>query len=284
MKSTFNLYVSADQSTPNVDDRNVFLELIRRGHHANITTWDDPNPPPADVGIIRSTWDYTTRHHQFAEWVRHTAHQHTLINPAATIEWNTSKEYLFDLAAAGIPTIPTVHAATVDDAHATADREGWDYYVIKPAISAGGRNTTRHHVRMHYPPADGALPRGVGLLVQPFLTDVTTRGEHSLTFIDGRHSHTVLKHAAPGEFLVQDHYGGTTTPVTPPGTVLQIAQHAMDALPHPCTYARVDIITTATHGPVVIEVELIEPDLFLRYDAGATTRFVNAITRKADHP
>jgi glutathione synthase/RimK-type ligase-like ATP-grasp enzyme len=209
------------------------------------------------------------------------------------IRWNADKRYLVDLAEAGVATVPTVVVERGDCARTLADRAGeagWDEVVIKPAVSGAGRETYRLNARPdrpasepHDPAAEALWQRRVAqedMLIQPFVPAIVDSGEVSLVVIDGEATHAVRKIAAPGEFRVQDDHGGTVHMHRPTARETDLAERAIAAAVERTAaailYARVDLVDAET-GPQVMELELIEPELFLRHRASSAGALARAV-------
>ena len=244
--------------------------------------WTDPG---AEVGVDLVlplvAWGYNLR---FAEWLalldRLEAAQVPTLNPALLLRWNSDKAYLAELAEKGIPTVPTLAFDALDPAALAIAREkfGVDDLVVKPPVSAGAEGTYR------LAPGD-PLPadvQGRRMLVQPFQTAITTEGELSLMLFNGTYSHAVIKRAKPGDFRVQPHLGGTEQAIDAPPEALALAHRAMAAAPTEAAYARVDMIGDGQGGWQIMELELIEPALWLDKAPGSAERFGAAIRMAAE--
>jgi glutathione synthase/RimK-type ligase-like ATP-grasp enzyme len=198
-----------------------------------------------------------------------------LCNSAATLRWNTDKDYLIDLAEAGIPTVPTVEIHGLNPATLAEAREelGAKTLVVKPSISAGAMRTYRLE------PGDliplDALERE--MLVQPMMPSVTEEGEYSLLWFGGQYSHAVLKRPSEGDFRVQEQFGGRDVGVTPPAEALALGKATIAACPYPIVYARVDMLRDTKGVFTLMELELIEPSLFLHHAPDGGAGFVNAL-------
>jgi hypothetical protein len=267
------------------DDRLTCAALHQRGVPTAAVCWDDPAVDwnSFRVVVLRSAWDYVTRAAEFRAWIeRMRRDQVALANSAATITWNLDKRYLAELAGRGVPVVPTVwlrRGESVDLAGVLAT-QGWDRAVVKPAISAGGENTWTTAARRAA--ADQAaldgLVRSGDVLVQRFMPQVGGEGEWSLIFFNKEYSHAVRKTAADGEFRIQAQYGGMTLVATPGDDLITAAQAVLAAVAEPLLYARVDGVVE--EGQLVLmEVELIEPFLFLEAVPGSAERFAAAITQ-----
>jgi glutathione synthase/RimK-type ligase-like ATP-grasp enzyme len=198
------------------------------------------------------------------------------VNPPAVLRWNSTKTYLVELAEKGAPVVPT-HAhdrLTPDAVQAAFDAFGVDEVVVKPQVSAGSHETIR--VKRH-----GSLDGGPSgpALIQPFLPAVGEEGELSLFYFDGRFSHAVTKVAVEGDFRVQPQFGGQVSEIAPEPEALRAAEMVLAAAGEPLTYARVDLIRGLDHTPQLMELEVIEPDLFLQHAHDKGAAFAAAVVR-----
>jgi glutathione synthase/RimK-type ligase-like ATP-grasp enzyme len=254
--------------------------------------WDDPDAawPAYDLVVLRSTWDYARRLPEFLGWVDRTAAAVTLLNGPRTVHWNCDKRYLGDLERAGVPVVPTRYATTPDDAVAALRGAGGGReVVVKPSVSAGSHLTGRFAAD---DPAAAALAAditaaGKTVMVQPFVPSVAEQGEVAVLFVDGRPSHAVRKGPllAPGGGFLAGTYVEDVRPAEPTRLQLETATAAMRAYAaiHPgaeLLYARVDLVEPGPDRLQVLELELIEPSLFLPYAPGAAARFAEATLRR----
>jgi glutathione synthase/RimK-type ligase-like ATP-grasp enzyme len=260
---------------PDPESHLLVAELERLGISAPVVPWTDPGAGEADVVLIRTTWDYTSRRDEFVEWCERTSARAPVLNPPEVVRWNSHKGYLRELARAGVPTVPTrvvTHAgeAPFDGA-----------VVVKPAVSSGafgagrfaaGDPGAREHLL-------GVLEAG-DAIVQPYVPSVAERGERSLIYLGGELSHAVNKQPAAGDYRVQSHYGGVVTRHEPTSSELAAAEAALAQVTEPLTYARVDLVE-GEEGPMVIELELIEPELFLGIEPAAPGRLAELVARYA---
>lgn len=265
------------------DDVQLCSALRRRDCEAESTIWDAGGFAweSSDLCLVRSTWDYHEKYEEFLAWTRRVEAATALHNPADLIAWNSDKRYLRELAEAGVPTVPTLWVerdADVDLAALMADR-GWDEAVVKPVVDLGAKN-------LHRVPAAGARRALATVLerqeamVQPFLPSLEAEGELSLVYIDGEPSHAVRKLPAEGDFRVQSIWGGTTEPAAPEPQQVEVAERALAQLEKPPLYARVDLVTDLDGNPALIELELIEPNLYLNTDQTATDRLAEAVVTR----
>jgi glutathione synthase/RimK-type ligase-like ATP-grasp enzyme len=268
------------------DDRLLAAALHAAGVDVAPAVWDDPavDWTSFDLVVVRSCWDYHTRLDDFLGWVDRLERAGTRVeNSPAILRWNAEKTYLRDLAARGVAVVPTrwVRAGSDATLEAILGEAGWDEVVVKPVVSASATDTwrtTRARAGADAPRFHALAARG-GVMVQPFLPMVAAEGEWSLVFLDGAFSHAVLKRPAAGDFRVQHEHGGRATAVTPSPVLVRQAGAALAAAPGAPLYARVDgcLIGGRLH---VMELELLEPGLFLAHEPQAAARLARAIVRR----
>ncbi|GAA3764466.1 hypothetical protein GCM10022225_58070 [Plantactinospora mayteni] len=286
------LITCADLPELDPDDRLVLEPLAERGIRVEAAVWDDPDVDWAGyaLAVLRSAWDYPSRRAEFVAWADTVPR---LANAADLVRWNTDKRYLRELAEAGLPTVPTSWLGP--DADWTLPAEPGEY-VVKPVVGAGSVDTGRYDLadEENRELAAGHVKRlhaaGRWVMVQPYLTAVDTAGETSLLFVAGpdglRFSHAVRK----GPMLVGPDYGvdglfrpERITPRTPAEPELAVAERVLAALPggpgRPL-YARVDLIPGPDGAPMLVELELTEPSLFLAHEPGAADRLADAIAAR----
>ena len=267
------------------DDRLLIPALERLGIRAEPSIWSDRSIHwrDFDAVIIRSCWDYHLRFAQFENWLAALqADSVPLWNPASVVRWNADKRYLLDLAGRGVATIPTMTAMRGHDAvESLAAAEGWTRFVIKPAISASGYETFALRMPLDEASRD-TIARVANLgtvLVQPFADEIARFGELSLMFFDGAFSHATVKRARPGEFRVQTEHGGTVDPIVVEQALIEQAAAVVRSLDERPLYARVDGITRGD-AFLLMELELIEPNVFMSYSENAAERFARAIAQR----
>jgi len=237
-----------------------------------------------DLLVLRSCWDYHLRAAEFTEWLRRAACEATVLNSLTTVMWNQNKFYLQELERLGIEIAPTIFT-TGREAIGTEERwriKQWPQIVVKPAVSASAHKTClMDGVAL---PADAELARQTGggpFLIQQFIPEIQTHGEISFIYIDGIFSHAVLKRPAVGDFRVQQEHGGSAEAFTPPAALLHQATQIAAAVQQvrESLYCRIDAV--ARDGKLVLmELELIEPELFLGLAEGAAERFAEAIVSR----
>ena len=271
------------------DDLPLIAAFARKGDQAIPTDWADPAVPweTFDAIVIRSPWDYHARWRAFEQWLSR-VELLPLWNPAKVLRWNLAKTYLLELEAAGLPVIPSLRLPP-DQAPSLAKAiERWGEIIVKPEVGAGGAWTYRANADSQSKIEELILPRlcsrdpaqpSVGFLVQPFLPKIF-EGEWSLVYLDGVYSHAVRKTAASGgQFLIHEEYGGRVDPGAPTPDLVAIGD-TFAAYITDIPYMRVDLVGDGADA-LLVELELVEPELFFRFSAGSDDKFVEAIRRRA---
>ncbi len=235
-----------------------------------------------DLVMPLVAWGYNL---DYPRWLalldRAQAERWPMANPPALLRWNGDKAYLRELSAKGVPTVPTVEVDHLTSASlsAAAARFGASELVVKPPISGAAHGTYRLKVGDPIP-VDVA---GRRMMVQPFQPSIAD-GEYSLMMFGGKFSHAVLKTPVAGDFRVQPHLGGIDTFAVPPNGAVALAEAALAAAPAPSLYARVDMIAGAGGALKIMELELIEPALFLHHAPDKGAAFASAVRRAAAMP
>jgi len=285
-KIAFVTYREQPRMTP--DDSRVIAPLAGLGIKLFGAAWDDLTVrwQDYDAVILRSTWDYHIHWAAFNDWLHVIEHINIpLWNPPALVRWNSHKTYLRELAQRGIPIVPTVFLAEDEevDLATLLQEKNWDEVVIKPVLGASAFKLWRTN-RAQAKNTQTRLERMVGsggMLVQPLVTEIVQEGEWSLIYFrewngDVVYSHAVLKRPAPGDVRVQGEYGGSGAAILPPENVFDGARKVIDAIEGDWLYARVDGVRVGDEF-LLMELELIEPFLFLGQDPNAARRFATAI-------
>ena len=262
-----------------VDMPLLIAELARHGVEATAQVWDDESVDweSYDLVVVRSTWGYADSYGEFLAWAHARAH---LVNPYDVIEYSSDKHYLGDLARQGFPVIDTTYCEVGE---ATEFPEV--PFVVKPAVGAGSIDVARfeasdltaareHVARLH---ASGRCA-----VIQPYVTSIDVNGERALVFLDGDYSHAMAKrahlNAAPedrdGAFRTRQMSRAEVEP-----DALDLARSLMSGRFADLTYGRVDLVRTPV-GWRLMELELVEPALFLQYDELAVGRAADAIMKR----
>lgn len=288
MHSSRIALVTSDQiPTLTESDRVLAHALAARGLVGEPVVWSDPGVRwgAYDVVLVRSPWDYFLRIDEFLGWVdRLEAEGVRLMNPPAVIRWNAHKRYLRELGERGAPVVPSVwleRGAGADLARAVSER-GWERVVVKPAVSGGA-----HETWVAEAPFDGEVSARVAamlargdVLVQPFINEIARHGELSLLFMDGRFTHAVRKAAKPGDFRVQVEHGGTFEPADVSEAQVAAAARMLAMAPGPTLYGRVDVVMRGAEL-LLMELEVLEPDLFFTVAPAAADVLAAAVARAA---
>ena len=264
------------------DDRSSRPAFAACGMEVVPVVWTEPMPERLDALVLRSTWDYHLHLPEFLRWVAKVeASGLPLWNPPSTVRWNVDKAYLAEVEARGARIVPTRFAGRGSRTSLLALmlEAGWTEAVVKPSVSGGAFETWR----AHRTPEDGArFARQLAqmdCLVQPLVPELITDGEWSLLFFEGRYSHAVLKRPGPEDFRVQEEFGGLFAAARPSPEVVADATRALGATGRETLYARVDGVLRG--GALeLMELELVEPTLFLEASPGAAERFADAVAKR----
>ena len=256
--------------------------LVDSGAKVEPVEWTDERDLAGyDLVLPLVAWGY---HKDYPRWLgtldRLERQGARVENPLPLLKWNGDKAYLAELAATGVPTVPSLVIDALDQAAVDAARVrfGGGEIVVKPLVSASAYGTFRLG---HGDPLPEQV-RGWRMIAQPWIGSITTSGEYSLIFFGGEFSHCVGKVPVPGEFRVQPEYGGIISRCEPPPGSVGIASAALAAAPAPSTYARADLVVGNDGGLQLIELELIEPALFLAEAPDCCPSFARAVFAAAE--
>ena len=248
-----------------------------------IVIWDDPRVDwkQFDLILIRCTWDYHEKLDTFCAWLSMLSTLDVIIvNPVSTMQWNLDKNYLFELQGKDCQVIPSISLQPEDarSLESLIDLMRVDEIVVKPTQSAGAWRTLRVNRgnAAAYESVFGVWRREQTFLLQAFMPEIISQGEWSLIFFDGEYSHSLLKRAKDGDFRVQSDHGGTVLPQQASLDMQDQAQSILRSLTDMPLYARVDGVMRDGQF-MLMELELIEPELFLEVDPLAAQRFASAI-------
>jgi glutathione synthase/RimK-type ligase-like ATP-grasp enzyme len=264
---------------PDVDEEPLLAALRAAGLDARMAVWDDPAETwEGGLTVIRSTWDYHRHLDAFLAWVDRAAARSSLWNPARVVRFSAHKSYLAALAAAGLPVMPTVYLAKGANARLDdilADK-GWTDVVVKPTVSAGSFKTER----FRQGDAGGqtfldALLAERDVMVQPYLRSVEGYGERSVIWIDGAVTHSVRK--SPRFGTDQE---SVSEAVAPAADERALAEQFVAHVGGELLYARVDLARDEQGRPLLMELELLEPSLFLVQHPPALERLVLGIRNR----
>jgi hypothetical protein len=271
------------------DDRPLVALLADLGHNAVPAVWDDPQVDwdRFAISVLRSPWDYTERRDAFVDWARSVPRLH---NSADVVAWNTDKHYLGELERAGVPIVPTTWFAPGEDIELPRDGR----HVLKPAVGAGSIDAAAfslHDARENELARDHVarlLAASKTVMLQPYLDLIEERGETGLIFVGGEFSHAISK----GPMLVVEK-GLEENGLYRPEVIeareasvdeVEVGRMALAAVPggsDRLLYARIDLVPGPSGTPLLMELELTEPSLFMATTPGAAERFAGAIAARA---
>jgi hypothetical protein len=258
--------------------------LERRGVRVRSVVWSRPLEPEIDVVLLRSTWDYHLRLPEFLAWIDGLeARGIPLWNHPDTVRRNVDKRYLEVLAGRGVPVVPIrqLRRGSQVTLQAVLAQSGWTDAVVKPAVSGGGWRTWRTVGERGDEVRFAEQLAMADCLVQPFVPEIQDPGEWSLIFFDGVFSHAVVKRPAGGDFRVQEEFGGTKDPGDAPLGLVAQAARVLALAEERTLYARVDGVVRAGEFQL-LELELVEPSLFLDVVPAAAERFADAVVAWLD--
>jgi O-ureido-D-serine cyclo-ligase len=274
------------------DEPPLHMALQKAGCNVQITEWDDAKVDWAsfDVALLRSAWDYAERVSEFLFWVERASRLTHILNPLSVVRWNTDKHYLGQLAAAGVPIVPSTFVEPGEDAALAVEKflaaHGQAEMVVKPAIGAGSRDAERHkrgNVEAAIAHVKRLLEANRSVMLQPYLDRVDRDGETALMFFEGRFSHAIRKGPLlpPGGAATRGLFAAESiTPRVPGADEMRVAERAVAAIPSGIPlYARVDLIRDEKGSPCLLELELTEPSLFFTYASESADRFTAAMLR-----
>jgi hypothetical protein len=286
------LATCAEMPSGDEDSRLLDPALRIDGFDVSWQVWNDPATDWSrfDLVIVRSTWDYAVDRGAFIDWARSVPR---LANPAAVLAWNTDKTYLRDLADAGIDVVPT---AWIEPGQAVELPGG--EFVVKPSVGASsngaGRFDSAAAGQLDAARAHAGMLHDAGrtVMVQPYLADVDTAGETALVYVDGKFSHAVRKGAMLPQSAAYELASGLSTslslieritPRAPDAAELRLGGQVLDLIRarfgEDLLYTRIDLLPTPD-GPVLIELELTEPSLFLEHAAAAAGQLAAAVANR----
>ena len=272
------LRVATCRSLPevDVDEAPLAAALAAAGVDAALVAWEDATAWDAPIPtILRSTWNYALDVVGFLAWIDRVARVAPLWNPPDIVRDNVHKRYLLQLAARGVPVVPTVlveRGGTTDLASVASK------IVIKPEVGAGSLDTCVFSLPGELAAAAthlASITAHKAALVQPYLASVDDYGERSLVWIDGALSHAIRK--AP-------RFSGDAESITGPFPIADderaAAELALAPIADRILYGRVDLARDERDRPVVMELELVEPSLFFARGPGSVERFVDGLVRR----
>ena len=287
---TCRAYYKPDNITPYIQNILLEQELLKsafesQGLKVDITYWDNPSYEWQQTKsvLFRTVWDYFERFDEFWDWLEQVKTKTRLINSYELIKWNIDKHYLRDLKNNNIQIVPTYFADRGDSIslQEIANLNDWKHIVIKPAISASAFNTYKiindeieQKEKLFH-----ELLQTHDMLVQPFFSTISEFGEASLMVFDGKFTHAILKKAKPGDFRVQDDFGGTVHDYKPTEEEIKFAEKVFQSCISMPIYGRVDIVWDSNKHIYLSELEIIEPELWIRNRPESANKIAEAVKK-----
>ncbi|MGX1930024.1 ATP-grasp domain-containing protein [Flagellimonas sp. 2504JD4-2] len=275
-----------------LEDQLVLDALEKNGLRTTRKAWDDADFDwkSTKYALFRSTWDCFDRFEEFTSWFEQTKDLTQFINPYTLISWNIDKHYLNDLASNGINIPKTLFVEpraeiTLEEAIDKAIQQlnfDSETLVLKPCIAGGARHTYKFH-SSEWEKHDALFQELIAsetMMLQEFQKNIVAQGEISIVMFNGGYSHAILKVAKPGDFRVQDDYGGSIHNYQPLQEEIEFAQRVLHASPEMPIYARVDIFRDNNGNLALAELEIFEPELWFRRYPEAANFFAESIKEK----
>jgi len=272
-----------DSTTVESEDDKLLNFLKEKGLNIEKVIWNDRdiNWEDYSLAILKSPWDYFDLIEEFYHWLDHLeAKKVKLLNPIDVVRWNANKQYLREIEAAGLKITPGFFVQNKESVNLEYFFEKFNTskLIVKPCVSGGAKNTfkvTADNVNEVNQKLN-LLIQDEDFIIQPFLPEILENGEWSFIFFNGVYSHSLIKKAKPGDFRVQPAHGGSVHPQKPGEELIATAQQYVKLFAKNCLYARVD--GTFVNGEfLLMELELIEPFLFLNTDPQNYERYYKAL-------
>lgn len=272
-----------DTTTVESEDDKLLLFLKEKGLKIEKVIWNDENINWGDysLAILKSPWDYFDLIEDFYQWLDLLEKKNVkLLNPVSVVRWNSNKQYLKEIEVAGLKIIPSAYVNKQEKVNLEDffSKFNTNKLIVKPCISGGAKNTfkvTTENVEEINQKLNQLITEE-DFIIQPFLPEILESGEWSFIFFNGTYSHSLIKQAKPGDFRVQPAHGGTVHPQKPDKELIATVQQYVDSFAENCLYARVD--GTFVNGEfLLMELELIEPFLFLNTEPNIYERYYEAL-------
>ena len=250
---------------------NLGLKTIKKDWNDSNFNWNSTK-----TAVFRSTWDYFDKFSIFQNWLSQVQNKCALINSYEQIKWNLDKHYLQDLKNWGLPIPKSVFINKMSGTKLKdiATNMKWNHIVVKPTVSGAAKNTfqLKDQEIENFQTNWIRLTNEEDFIVQEFQKNIIKSGEIAVMLFGGKYSHAVLKKAKKGDFRVQDDFGGTVETITPSKEIIDLAEKAIKKLNPTPLYCRVDVILNNQNKAVIIELELIEPELWFRFKITAADK------------
>jgi len=272
-----------------IENNELLLFLQNNGLDIHKEIWTDSNVnwKKYDLAVLKAPWDYHEKIDMFYSWLdRLEKLSIPLLNPPDVIKWNSDKHYLKEIADTGLPVTPTLYLEKGSHVKLEGffNKLNTDKLIIKPCISGGSKNTfsTERKEVKHIESKINELLKTESYMVQPFLKEILSEGEWTFLFFNGQFSHCLLKKPVAGDFRVQMHFGGSVHAMTPPAEYLKSASAYVSRFAKNCLYARVDG-TILNNRFLLMELELIDPYLYITTDSGSCENYYKALKQRIDN-
>ncbi|MFY9224745.1 MAG: hypothetical protein WAQ98_18880 [Blastocatellia bacterium] len=267
------------------DDSLAFEPLQNLGYQLDVVSWRQTAVEWKKYAavIIRTTWDYQNHLEAFLQVLKQIESQTLLANPFEIVKWNADKIYLNKLQEKGAKIVPTIWVNSKLDA---SHLQQWfkqlesDEIVIKPRVSATAQDTfwlKRDQEAQEDIENLNKIFENRPFMVQPFMKAIVDEGEYSLFYFNGKYSHAILKTPKTADFRVQEEHGGIIQAIKPSSDLLKAGEEILKYISRTLLYARVDFVRTKNNEFALMELELIEPSLYLRNCENAPHLFAKAI-------
>ncbi|ANH59289.1 ATP-grasp domain-containing protein [Dokdonia donghaensis] len=269
-----------------LDERKLITQALEDlGLKVHCTAWDDAEFDWSQTRavVFRTIWDYFERYDEFSAWIEIVKAKTQLVNSYDLIQWNIDKHYLEDLQNKGVAIVPTEYVDTGSYrsiAEVCLERD-WQDVVIKPAIAGGAFHTHKvlEFERADYEEVFENLVAERDMLIQPFVPTISSRGEASLMVFNGKFTHAILKKPKQGDYRVQDDWGGTVHPYSPTQEEITFAEDCFKACNTMPAYGRADILWGENGDILLGELEIVEPELWIRNDPASARQFAQGVLK-----
>lgn len=267
-----------------LDERKLITQALEDlGLKVHCAAWDDTEYDWSQTRsvVFRTIWDYFERYDEFSAWLEIVKTKTQLVNSYDLIQWNIDKHYLEDLQDKGVAIVPTEYVDTGSYrsiAEVCLERD-WQDVVIKPAIAGGAFHTHKvlQFERADYEEVFENLVAERDMLIQPFVPTISSRGEASLMVFNGKFTHAILKKPKQGDYRVQDDWGGTVHPYSPTQEEITFAEDCFKACSTMPAYGRADILWGKNGDILLGELEIVEPELWIRNDPASARQFAQGV-------
>ena len=269
-----------------LDERKLITQALEDlGLKVHCAAWDDTECDWSQTRavVFRTIWDYFERYEEFSAWLEIVKTKTQLVNSYDLIQWNIDKHYLKDLQDKGVAIVPTEYVDTGSYrsiAEVCLERD-WQDVVIKPAIAGGAFHTHKvlEFERADYEEVFENLVAERDMLIQPFVPTISSRGEASLMVFNGEFTHAILKKPKQGDYRVQDDWGGTVHPYSPTQEEITFAEDCFKACSTMPAYGRADILWGENGDILLGELEIVEPELWIRNDPASARQFAQGVLK-----